>query len=90
MCRSIRTLFNYEPPASDDEIQAASLQYVRKVSGYRTPSRVNREAFDQAVDEIAQATRTLIDSMQTQSPPRSRADEAAKAQARSARRFGSA
>jgi hypothetical protein len=89
MCRSIRRLFNFEPPASDEEIWSASLQYVRKVSGYREPSRINRVAFDRAVEDITRATRTLMDSLQTQSPPRSREDEAAKAKARSANRFGS-
>lgn len=87
MCRSIRTLFNYEPPASDEDVRAASLQYVRKVSGYRKPSHANQAAFDRAVEDIALATQVLLDSLQTKTPPRSRADEAARAKARSEKRF---
>lgn len=90
MCRNIRPLFNFEPPASDDEIRDAALQYVRKISGYRTPSKANQAAFDRAVDEIAQATRALVDSLVTTAPPRDRQIEAEKARARSARRFGNA
>ena len=88
MCRNIRPLFNFDPPATDDEIRDAALQYVRKISGYRTPSRANQAAFDRAVDEIAQATRVLVDSLVTTAPPRDRQIEAEKAKARSARRFG--
>jgi hypothetical protein len=89
MCRNIRTLFNFEPPASDDEVRAASLQFVRKVSGYRKPSRANQAAFDRAVMEVAGATRNLLESLQTQSPPRDRETEAAQARARAKKRFDS-
>ena len=87
MCRNIKTLSNFEPPATDAEIHDAALQYVRKLSGTRKPSRVNEAAFLQAVDRIAAATRDLIDSLQTTQPPRNRDIEAAKAKARSAARF---
>lgn len=88
MCRNIRPLFNFEPPATDEEVRAASLQFVRKLSGYTRPSRHNQLAFDRAVDEVAAAARTLIDSLQTTAAPKSRELEAEKARARSARRFG--
>lgn len=88
MCRNIRPLFNFEPPATDAEIQAAALQYVRKVSGTRKPSQSNLRAFDCAVEQIAQATRTLIDSLETTAQPKNREEERAKAKARAARRFG--
>ena len=88
MCRNIRPLFNFEPPASEDEIRASALQFVRKVSGYSKPSQVNRAAFDQAVDEISEVTQRLLDALQTSAPPRDREAEAEKARARSAARFG--
>ena len=87
MCRNIRPLFNFEPPASDEEIHEASLQFVRKVSGFRTPSRANGAAFEAAVDRVARVTRELLDSLETHAPPRSREVEAARARARAAARF---
>jgi hypothetical protein len=87
MCRNIRTLFNFEPPVTDDEIRAASLQFVRKVSGFHSPSKANEAAFVRAIDEIEAASRSLLLSLQTTAPPRNREDEAAKAKARSALRF---
>lgn len=90
MCRNIRTLFNYDPPASRADIEAAALQYVRKVSGYRAPSAANDAAFQQAVADIAAATATLLESLETKAPPRDREAEIAKARARYARRFRTA
>jgi hypothetical protein len=90
MCRNIKTLFNYEPPATDDEIRASSLQFVRKLSGFTKPSQANQAVFDQAVADVTAAARTLVDSLVTQSQPRNRQAEAAKARARSAKRFGRA
>jgi hypothetical protein len=87
MCRNIKTLFNFEPPVTEDEIRAASLQFVRKVSGFNKPSRANEAAFQAAVEQIAAACATLISSLETNAPPRDRADEAARARARSAQRF---
>lgn len=87
MCRSIRPLANFEPPASDDEIRASALQYVRKLSGTTRPSRVNEVVFNQAVDEVAAAATRLLHALTTSAPPRSREVEARKAQARSRRRF---
>jgi hypothetical protein len=87
MCRSIRTLHNFEPPATDDEVHAAALQYVRKISGSRDPSKANREAFDDAVAAIAGVTRALVDSLVTAAPPKDREVEAAKARARAAGRY---
>lgn len=87
MCRSIKPLFNFEPPATDDEIQAAALQFVRKISGFTNPSKANEAAFSQAIDTIAAAAHTLLNELATQSPPKNRAEEAAKARARSAERF---
>jgi hypothetical protein len=87
MCRNIKPLFNFEPPANDDEIRAASLQFVRKLSGFSKPSKANEAAFDAAVDEIAAAARNLLSSLETNAPPKDRAEEAAKARARSAQRF---
>jgi hypothetical protein len=87
MCRNIRTLHNFEPPATDDEIRAAALQYVRKVSGSTKPSRANAEAFDCAVDEIAHATRNLLGELVTAAPPKDRELEAAKRRARAAQRL---
>ncbi len=89
MCRNIRTLFNFEPPATEIEIRAASLQFVRKISGFNVPSRSNEAAFDQAVEEVAAAARSLIASLVTSAEPRDRAIEAARARARSLARFGS-
>jgi len=87
MCRSIKTLHNFRPPATDEEIRASSLQFVRKLSGFTRPSRANEPAFARAVDQVAQAARTLLDSLVTNAPPRDRAVEATKARARSAARF---
>jgi hypothetical protein len=88
MCRNIKTLFNFEPPATELEIRDASLQFVRKLSGFAVPSRANEAAFEQAVDEVAATARRLIASLVTHAPPRDRAVEAAKARALSAARFG--
>ncbi len=88
MCRNIRTLFNFDPPATDDEIRAASLQFVRKLSGFTAPSKANAEAFDQAIDEVAGAARRLIDSLTTTSPARDREEWAARARERAAARYG--
>lgn len=90
MCRNIRTLYNIAPPATDDEIRAAALQYVRKISGYTKPSLANAAAFDAAVEEIARVSARLLASLETAAPPRDREAEAEKARARSARRFGRA
>ena len=89
MCRNIRTLANFEPPASDDEIRASALQFVRKLSGTTRPSRANQAAFDRAVDEVAAAARRLVDSLETPAPPRDREVEARKARERTRRRFAS-
>ncbi len=86
MCRNIKTLFNFEPPATDEEIAASSLQYVRKVSGFTRPSQANREAFDKAVREVARITRELVDALETRTAPRDREVEAARARARGAER----
>jgi hypothetical protein len=88
MCRNIKTLFNFEPPATDDEIHDASLQFVRKLSGFTLPSKANEAAFNEAVEEIAAAARKLIRSMVTNAEPKNREAEAARARARSAARFG--
>ncbi len=90
MCRNIKTLFNFDPPATDDEVRAASLQFVRKLSGFQKPSQANREAFDLAVDEVATAAQALLAALTTTSAPRNREVEAAKARARAAKRFGAA
>ncbi len=90
MCRNIRTLFNYEPASTEADIEAAALQYVRKVSGYRQPSAANEAAFQRAVAEISRATAVLLGSLQTTAPPRDREAEIAKARARNAQRFGKA
>jgi hypothetical protein len=87
MCRNIRTLHNFDPPASDEEIQASALQYVRKISGSTKPSQANAEAFDQAVEAVADVTRQLLDRLVTTAPPKDREVEAAKAKARSEARF---
>ena len=88
MCRNIRMLFNFEPPVTDEEVRAASLQFVRKVSGFHRPSKPNEAAFAAAVDEIADVTRRLLGALETHAPPRNREEEAAKARARTAARFG--
>lgn len=88
MCRSIKPLFNFDPPATDDEIQAASLQFVRKISGFAKPSKANEEAFNRAVLEVAAAARELLDSLVTEAQPRNREVEIEKARARSLQRFG--
>jgi hypothetical protein len=88
MCRNIKTLFNFEPPASESEIRDASLQFVRKLSGFTAPSKVNRAAFDQAVEEVTTAAARLLASLETVAPPRDRDIEAAKAKLRSAERYG--
>ena len=87
MCRNIQPLYNFEPPATADEVRASALQYVRKVSGYNRPSKANQEAFERAVEEVAAATRVLLDSLVTEATPRDRATEAAKARARAAVRY---
>jgi hypothetical protein len=87
MCRNIRILFNFEPPATEDEIQAAALQYVRKVSGTRAPSRDNQALFDRSVAAVADATRALVHGLKTKAPPRDRAVEAARARARAVSRY---
>jgi hypothetical protein len=87
VCRNIKTLFNYEPPATDEEIRAAALQFVRKISGYNKPSKANETAFQTAVEVVAEASRTLLDALETNAPPKNRAEEVAKARARAARRF---
>jgi hypothetical protein len=87
MCRNIRTLFNFEPPATEDEIRASALQFVRKLSGFAHPSKANAPAFNQAVDEVAEAARRLLQSLSTNSPPRDREVEAEKARIRSRQRF---
>jgi hypothetical protein len=89
MCRNIKTLFNFEPPATEDEIRASALQFVRKLSGFNSPSRLNQEAFDRAVEDVASAARVLIESLVTTADPRDREIEAERARARSANRFGS-
>ncbi|MEP7012643.1 MAG: DUF2277 domain-containing protein [Acidobacteriota bacterium] len=87
MCRNIKTLFNFDPPVTDEEIRAASLQFVRKVTGFNKPSKANELAFDTAVDEIAEVSRRLFFSLATAAPPRDRVEEAEKARARTAERF---
>jgi hypothetical protein len=90
MCRNIRTLHNFEPPATEHEIREAALQYVRKIAGFSKPSRANEEAFARAVDEVAEASGRLLDALVTSAPPRDREVEAARARARAAERFGTA
>src|SRR6185312_9128683 len=90
MCRNIKTLFNFEPPATEDEIQASALQFVRKLSGFNKPSQANAEAFEKAVTEVSQAARTLLASLETSAPVRDRAVEAEKARARARERFAPA
>ena len=88
MCRNIKTLYNFDPPVTSEEIRSASLQFVRKISGYHTPSKTNETAFLAAVDDIATASARLLHALETQAPPKNREEEAAKARARSAERFG--
>jgi hypothetical protein len=90
MCRNIRTLYNYEPPATEEEIRASALQYVRKISGFTKPSQANAEAFEQAVDAISETSAQLLDALVTSAPPKDREVEAAKARARAAERFATA
>jgi hypothetical protein len=82
MCRNIRPLFNFEPPASDEEVRAASVQFVRKISGFTAPSKANQDAFNRAIDDIASVARRLVDELETNAPPKNREDEAQKAKAR--------
>jgi hypothetical protein len=88
MCRNIKTLFNFDPPVTPEEVRAASLQFVRKISGFNKPSKSNEEAFQGAIDEIAGVSMRLLRSLETNAPPKNREEEAAKAKARSAERFG--
>ncbi|KQL49520.1 hypothetical protein AN963_07195 [Brevibacillus choshinensis] len=88
MCRNIKTLFNFDPPATEDEIHAASLQFVRKLSGFHTPSKANEEAFNQAVQEVAVVAKNLLNSLVSNAEPRNRETEIERAQARNAKRFG--
>jgi hypothetical protein len=88
MCRNIRTLYNFEPPATDDEVRAAAEQYVRKISGFTKPSQANADAFERAVDEVAAASARLLSELVTNAPPKDREVEAAKARARAAERYG--
>jgi len=88
MCRNIRTLFNFDPPATDEEVRAASLQFVRKLSGFHKPSHANQEAFDRATEEVAKVARRLLDSLVTAAPAKDRETEALAARERAARRFG--
>lgn len=88
MCRNIRTLYNYDPPATREEVRGAALQFVRKVSGFREPSRANDEAFHRAVDEVTDVVSRLLDGLVTSVPPRNREEEAARARARAAKRYG--
>ena len=90
MCRNIRTLHNFEPPASEDEVRAAALQYVRKISGFTRPSQANAEAFERAVEQVAEISRELLAELTTNVPPKDREAEAAKARARAAERYGRA
>jgi hypothetical protein len=90
MCRNIQTLFNFEPPATEDEVRAASLQYVRKISGFAKPSQANEEAFARAVDEVAEASTRLLDALVTSAPPKDREVEAARRRERGAKRFAAA
>ncbi len=88
MCRNIKTLFNFDPPVTDDEVRAASLQFVRKITGFNKPSKANEEAFQQAVDEVATVSMRVLRSLETTAPAKNREEEAAKAKARSLARFG--
>ena len=88
MCRNIRTLFNFDPPATDDEIQAAALQFVRKISGFTKPSAANQAPFEQAVEDVAEVARTLLENLSTSAPPKNREEEREKAVERNRKRFG--
>ena len=88
MCRNIKTLFNFDPPATDEEVRAASLQFVRKLSGFTAPSKANEAVFNQAIDDVAAIARRLMDQLATHAPPKNREEEALKARARNAERFG--
>ncbi|GGB53907.1 DUF2277 domain-containing protein [Fictibacillus barbaricus] len=88
MCRNIKTLFNFDPPATDEEIHAAAIQYVRKITGYNKPSKANEEAFNRTVNEVAMITRNLLDTLETSAEPRNREVEAERARVRAAKRFG--
>jgi hypothetical protein len=90
MCRNIRTLYNFDPPATEEEVRSASLQYVRKISGFSKPSQVNQEAFERAVEEVASASLRLLGELRTAAPAKNREQEAAKAKARSAQRYAAA
>jgi hypothetical protein len=90
MCRNIKTLFNFDPPATDDEVRAACLQFVRKLSGFTAPSKANERVFNQAIDDTFKVARKLIDDLETAAPAKNREEEAAKAKARAAERFGTA
>jgi hypothetical protein len=90
MCRNIKTLFNFDPPATDDEVRAACLQFVRKLSGFTAPSKANEQAFNKAIDDTFRVARRLIDDLETTAPAKNREEEAAKAKARAAERFGTA
>jgi hypothetical protein len=90
MCRNIKTLFNFEPPVTDDEVHAASLQFVRKISGFNSPSKRNEAAFNQAVDDVTKVCSALLASLESAAPPKNREEEAARAKAASAKRFGTA
>ncbi len=90
MCRNIKTLFNFDPPATDEEVRAASLQFVRKLSGFTAPSKANEKVFNKAIDDVARIARRLVDDLETTAPPKDREEEAAKAKARAAERFGTA
>ncbi|HWY71644.1 MAG TPA: DUF2277 domain-containing protein [Terriglobales bacterium] len=88
MCRNIKTLFNFDPPVTDDEVRAASLQFIRKISGFNKPSKANEDAFEAAVDEVAAISLRLLRALETTAPPKNREEEAAKARARGLERFG--
>jgi len=90
MCRNIKTLFNFDPPATDEEVRAASLQFVRKLSGFNAPSKANEKAFNKAIDDVFKVARRLVDDLETNAPPKNREEEAAKARARAAERYGTA
>jgi hypothetical protein len=89
MCRNIKTLFNFDPPVTDEEVRAASLQFVRKITGFNKPSKANEDSFSAAVDEVAGISMRLLGSLETNAPPKNREEEAAKAKARAVERFGS-
>ena len=90
MCRNIRPLFNFEPPATDEEVRAAAIQFVRKISGFTAPSKANQEAFGRAIEDIASVARRLVDELETNAPKKNREEEAQKAKARAAERYGDA